>query len=201
MVSINKGQEQSDVFELSTKVGQDIASLDNKAVGYVPFVDKIIVNKIQINKMAGSFYGGAWSKSPSSKGNEKPKKPAAAQHNNSIIIQGSYKTIKEEVFEAKLPVLVFFYAKHLSQSYRMLAIMEKVAQKHQGKFKFINVDLSTDLPAIKICDPKVGDNFKLPAIMLFNKGKTLGKQEGALDEATLNAILTNIHQKIQEGKI
>jgi thioredoxin 1 len=91
---------------------------------------------------------------------------------------------QQEVLQAKLPVLVDFWAEWCGPCRMLAPILEEVAKEYQGKVKFVkvNVDQSSETAATF--------NVRgIPTLILFKNGEAAATKVGALSKGQLSSFL------------
>lgn len=95
-------------------------------------------------------------------------------------LEVSDQNFEEEVIKSNEPVLVDFWAPWCGPCRMVTPVIDKLAQKYQGKFKFckLNVDES----------PKTATKFRvmsIPTLMFFKNGQVADTVIGAVPEGVL----------------
>ncbi len=93
---------------------------------------------------------------------------------SATVVTGTTENWNKEVLDSSVPVLVDFWAAWCGPCRMVSPIIEKLANKYEGKVKVVkvNVDDNQEL-AMKF------NVMSIPTIMLFNGGKILDQQIGA----------------------
>ncbi len=91
---------------------------------------------------------------------------------------------KEEVLESTIPVLADFWAQWCVPCRMVGPILAKMADEYDGKLKVakINVDEVGELAAEY-------NIVSIPSILLFDKGKVVKQQVGAVPRQTLDQMV------------
>ena len=91
---------------------------------------------------------------------------------------------KEEVLESNVPVLADFWAQWCVPCRMVGPILAQMADEYDGKLKIakINVDEAGDLAAEY-------NIVSIPSILLFDKGKMVKQQIGAVPRQTLEQMV------------
>lgn len=96
------------------------------------------------------------------------------------------KNFKEEVLEAKIPVLLDFWAEWCGPCQMVAPTIEAIAKKYKGKLKVckLNVDEAS----------KTASKYKImsiPTLAVFKKGKMVDKVAGVLPKIELESLVKN----------
>ncbi len=102
------------------------------------------------------------------------------------IVVGTVQNWKKEVEESQLPVLVDFWAAWCGPCRFVSPIIDKLAEKHNGKVKVVKVDVDENQELAM----KFGI-MSIPTILLFNKGKVLASRIGAAPAEVFEEMLTS----------
>lgn len=99
-------------------------------------------------------------------------------------------TFKAEVLDSPVPVLVDFWAQWCSPCLMLAPVLEKIAAKYSGKLKVkkLNVEEARQLAA----DHQI---MSIPCLILFRRGKEIGRIIGFMDENRLSAQVDAILSK------
>ena len=91
---------------------------------------------------------------------------------------------KEEVLESTIPVLADFWAQWCVPCRMVSPILAQMADEYDGKLKVaeINVDEAGELAAEY-------NIVSIPSILLFDKGKVVKQQVGAVPRQTLEQMV------------
>lgn len=91
---------------------------------------------------------------------------------------------KEEVLESTIPVLADFWAQWCVPCRMVGPILAQMADEYDGKLKVakINVDEAGELAAEY-------NIVSIPSILLFDKGKVVNQQIGAVPRQTLDQMV------------
>jgi thioredoxin 1 len=100
-------------------------------------------------------------------------------------VVGSDSNWKEEVEGSNVPVMVDFWAPWCGPCRMVSPVIEKLAEKYDGKIKVVkvNVDDNQDL-AMRF------NIMSIPTIMLFKEGKALDQAIGAAPSEYYEQMLT-----------
>lgn len=88
------------------------------------------------------------------------------------------------IAESQVPVLVDFYADWCGPCKMMAPAVDELASKHQGRA--LVAKLNTDY------SPKTASSFNIrgvPTVIVFNEGKEVARQTGAVPAAALQKLL------------
>ena len=89
------------------------------------------------------------------------------------------KTFKAEVLDAKVPVVVDFFAEWCGPCKAMAPALDLVAKEMAGKVKVVKVDVDQN--------PGITQEYRIqamPTLMVFKDGKVAATQVGALVQKT-----------------
>lgn len=100
-------------------------------------------------------------------------------------------TFEKDVLKAEKPVLVDFYADWCGPCQAMAPIYEEVSKEYTSRVKFAKLDIKT------FSHPKVqeyGINA-IPMLLLFDKGKEIGRAVGYHDKIELRKFIDGVVKK------
>jgi len=99
-----------------------------------------------------------------------------------MVVDVSDQNFDNEVIKSTLPVLVDLWAPWCSPCRMVAPVIEKLAEKYNGKVKFcrVNVDDNSQTPT------KYGV-MSIPTLMLFKDGKAVDTVIGAVPEQALQS--------------
>lgn len=94
---------------------------------------------------------------------------------------------EKEVLQSELPVLVDFFADWCGPCKMMAPIIEKLAEKYEGKMKIgkINVDENPNMAA----QYRV---MSIPTLLFFKGGEKIEMMMGAMSEMDLGIVIERI---------
>ena len=95
-------------------------------------------------------------------------------------LEVSDQNFEEEVIKSNEPVLVDFWAPWCGPCRMVTPVLDKLAQKYQGKFKFCKLNVDEN--------PKTATKFKvmsIPTLMFFKNGQVADTVIGAAPEGVL----------------
>ena len=93
-------------------------------------------------------------------------------------------TFREQVLEAKLPVLLAFWAPQIEKSIKAIGILETAVEKTNGKVQLSKIDTYRNT--------KTSATYKvtgIPTVLLFNKGEVQGRLEGEFTSADVEQLI------------
>ena len=94
---------------------------------------------------------------------------------------------EKEVLKSKSPVILDFYADWCGPCQMLGPVFEAVSNEYKGKLKFLKLNTEENRETTQ--------QFQIqgiPAMVLINKGKEIGRIVGFVDEETLKEKITNI---------
>lgn len=94
---------------------------------------------------------------------------------------------KAEVLDAKVPVLVDFWATWCAPCIAMEPTLEELATTHQGKLKVVKVNIEEN----QISAQSYGVR-SLPNFLIFNGGKVVGQIAGAVSKQKLGEAVQKV---------
>ncbi len=95
-------------------------------------------------------------------------------------LEVSDQNFEEEVIKSNEPVLVDFWAPWCGPCRMVTPVIDKLAQKYQGKFKFCKLNVDEN--------PKTAAKFRvmsIPTLMFFKNGQVADTVIGAVPEGAL----------------
>ena len=96
---------------------------------------------------------------------------------------------KKEILDSKVPVIIDFWATWCMPCKMFGPVFEKASAEYKGKVKFIKIDVD------EAQDVAMKFNImSIPTVVLFNKGKEVQRQSGALNASQLKEF---IHSNVE----
>ena len=101
--------------------------------------------------------------------------------------QFTKENFNEEVLNSDIPVMIDFYADWCGPCKMMMPVVEKMAEKYDGKVKVgkVNTDQQQELAA------QFGV-MSIPSFFFIKNGKVVGNAVGGMREADLAARIDNL---------
>jgi len=96
-------------------------------------------------------------------------------------------TFEEAVLQAKMPVLVDFWAQWCGPCRMVAPVVEELAQEYEGRISFGKVDVDQN--------PKIASRYgvmSIPTLILFKDGKPISNIVGFRPKAQLKQSLDDI---------
>ena len=94
---------------------------------------------------------------------------------------------KAEVLDAKVPVLVDFWATWCAPCIAMEPTLEELATRHQGKLKVVKVNIEENQLTAQAYGVR-----SLPNFLLFNGGKVVTQIAGAVSKQKLGEAVQKV---------
>jgi len=93
---------------------------------------------------------------------------------------------KKEILDSKVPVVIDFWATWCMPCKMFGPVFEKNSVEYKGKVKFVKIDVD------EAQDVAMKFNImSIPTVVLFNKGKEVERQSGALSSAQLKEFIND----------
>ena len=104
------------------------------------------------------------------------------------IVEGTDSNWNVEVEQSRVPVIVDFWAPWCGPCRMVSPVIEKLAEKHNGKLKVVKVNVDDNqMLAMKF------NIMSIPTIMIFNAGKPLDQAIGAAPPEFYERMLAKNH--------
>jgi thioredoxin 1 len=103
-----------------------------------------------------------------------------------LVTIGTEENWKQEVEHSKLPVLVDFWADWCGPCRFVSPIIDKLAEKYDGKIKVVKVDVDAN--------QELSSRFgimSIPTVLLFEKGKVVASKIGSAPSDVFEEMLTS----------
>lgn len=96
-------------------------------------------------------------------------------------------SFREQVLEAKTPVLLAFWAPQSEASIAAIGVLEAVVEKSGGKFSLAKLDTYRNKKTSATYGVK-----EIPTVILFDKGQVIGRIDGSFTAADVEKLTANI---------
>ena len=93
-------------------------------------------------------------------------------------------TFEAEAMKSTLPVLVDFYADWCGPCKMLAPVIEKLAEKYDGKVKVVKVNVDEEFPVAAAFSVQ-----SIPTLVLLKNGETVKKSIGFSSESELSAMI------------
>ena len=96
-------------------------------------------------------------------------------------------SFREQVLEAKTPVLLAFWAPQVEESFAAIGVLEKAVEGANGALHLAKLDTYRN--------KKTADSYhitKIPTVLLFDKGQEKGRVEGNVTEQTVAELIKKL---------
>ncbi|MHB1868693.1 MAG: thioredoxin [Nitrososphaerales archaeon] len=104
------------------------------------------------------------------------------------IVEGTDSNWKQEVEQAKVPVVVDFWAPWCGPCRMVSPVIEKLAEKYSGKLKVVKVNVDDNQAlAMKF------NIMSIPTVMIFKEGKPADQAIGAAPSEFYENMLAKNH--------
>ena len=94
-------------------------------------------------------------------------------------------TFREQVLDAKTPVLLAFWSSRNAQSVAAIGLLENAVEKHNGKIALVKMNPYRNKKTVATY--KVDD---IPTVLLFNKGEVADRLDGELSADELDKLIS-----------
>ncbi|MDR2908500.1 MAG: FAD-dependent oxidoreductase [Oscillospiraceae bacterium] len=96
-------------------------------------------------------------------------------------------SFREQVLDAKTPVLLAFWAPQVEESIAAIGVLESVAEKKGGAIGLAKLDTYRNKKTSATYNVE-----KIPTVILFNRGEIVGRIDGAFTAADVEALIGKI---------
>ena len=103
------------------------------------------------------------------------------------VIEVQDQDFDDKVIQSRVPVVVDFWAPWCGPCKAVGPIIEKLAQSHEGKARFVKINIDDNSGTAQ----KYGIK-SVPTIMFFNNGQMVDKMVGVVTAAKLGESLQNV---------
>lgn len=103
------------------------------------------------------------------------------------VVETGMESWEKEVLDSPVPVLVDFYSSFCPPCFVMAEIIEKLAEKYQGRVKFVKVDVDEN--------EELAERYQVlsvPTLAFFDGGELVDGVAGLMQEAPLRRKLESM---------